>query len=181
MRLRYENTVDDAIALFKFTSARSPTIKRAVLGSTVVWSVLSGVGVFLVLNWLPGEGATYIAVVAGIGTVALNMYMLPGEIRRIMRKRFRKLYSEGSNKAFLSQKELEIADDGVIARSPYAEGKIKWAAFERVERTEGHTFVFVGSADAITIPHDRILEGDCEAFIAEVQRRIELNKATSKV
>jgi hypothetical protein len=90
----------------------------------------------------------------------------------VHRKAGSETYAEGWNKTILCEHQLEVTDDGLIERNLFSESKIRWEAIERVERTETHSFVYVSAVSAHIIPHERILEGDCEAFVAQLQKRI---------
>jgi hypothetical protein len=188
MRLRYENTANDFVAFNAFHLAQSPSYKRSIAIYTCVFGLATGLAVFFlakstsleIVKSLPEESKILVAAVQAILVVAIYALLLPRVLRRSTMRQARKLLAEGQNKLFLCEHRVEITDDGLVTWSPYGESRVRWEAVERVQRTEPHTFLYVSAVAAFIIPHDRILEGDCEAFVAEIQRRIELNKTGSK-
>jgi hypothetical protein len=181
MRLRYENTSDDCVAFSTFHLAHSPTHKRTVAIYTCVFGLAVGLAVFFLaksfpmesVKSLPDETKNIYAAIQAVFVMTIYILLLPRIFRRSITKQTRKLYGEGRNKTFFCEHQLEIAEDGLIERTRYSELKAHWEAIERVERTETHTFLYVSAVSAHVIPHDRILEGDCDAFVAQVQKRIE--------
>jgi hypothetical protein len=169
MRLRYENTMEDLLAFQAYHIAHSPTMKRMQVGNR--WGgalVIFGLTLWIAKLDTGNMFAGLIGAGVGAGVYALIYPLL---VRRSIRRRTLKLYAEGQNKGFLGEHELEVADDGLIGRSPYSESKIAWGTVERIETTPEYTFLYVGSVSAYIIPHNRIIEGDYRAFLTELGQR----------
>lgn len=169
MRLRYENTMDDAIAFNDFHYAHSPTMKRAVRINK--WGM--GLMAFIFYSFVPGNKNTTINVTIAFVLACLFVLIYPSLVRYNIKRQVHKFYSEGNNKGFLGEHDIEIVEDGVIARSAYSETKTAWGAVERIETTPEHTFIYISAVTALIIPHDRITEGDYKAFLSELGQRFQ--------
>ncbi len=117
----------------------------------------------------PGPSAGKLAWSA----IGAGVYWLfcPWDFKRRADKLARKLYAQDQNKTVLGSHELELHDDAFIERTPYNENRSAWGAIENIESTEGHTFIYVGTAQAHIIPHAKITEGDLNAFLADLGRK----------
>lgn len=180
MQVRYKNTSDDFAAFNTFHFAHSPTHKRMVAIYVFVFGLALGVAVFFLAKSFPLESVKSMgeevnntsAAIQAVFVAAIYAFFLPRILRRNIARQSRKLLREGRNKTFLCEHQLEITEDGLVTRTPYSESKASWEAIERIARTEAHTFVYVSAVSALVIPHDRVLEGDCEAFVSEVRKRM---------
>ncbi len=176
MRLRYRNTIDDGVAFNLFHIRHSPTLRRNVAITTWVLSIAAGIAAFFAINWLPSphgaEAVQFSAAIAAIITTALCVWTLPRSLRHSMTKQACKLYAEGQNRTFVCEHELEIAEQALIERTPYSQSEARYEVIEHIQITKDYTFIYVSAISAHVIPHERVLEGDCEAFIAEVRKRM---------
>jgi hypothetical protein len=173
MIIRFERTMDDMIAFNDFHYSHSPFMKRFMF-----WYRWGGaLFIFLVCTLLiqaltPGSPALFAPLLSLVGA-GVFAAIAPSAIRRRMRKQVRKLYSEGKNVSALGELELELTDTGLIAKSAYTETKLAWGAIERIESTPTHTFLYLSSVQAYIIPHNKIIEGDYRALMAEIGRRFQ--------
>lgn len=169
MRLRYENTFDDLIAFQEFHIAHSPTVQKSLVATRWV-GALSVLFILSLLGWFE---QSWLLPVLGVAGGAVMLVLVPDLQRRSMRTQLAKLYREGSNKGVLGWHELQIKEDGILERSEFGEQKTVWQGVERVASTDKHTFIYVGSLMAHVIPHERVAEGNCRAFVQKVgQRRL---------
>ena len=168
MRLRYENTLDDAIAFQQYHYTHSPTARRSIAG--LRWG---GVALIMFMCFAAGKDKLLLHLVEMCILSGIYILILPVLVRRSIKRQSRRMYSEGSNKGMLGEHELEITEDGIIERSPYNETRTAWGAVERIESTPDHTFIYAGSMMAHVIPHSRINEGDYKAFLAQLGQRFQ--------
>jgi len=173
MRIRYERTMDDILALNEFSFHHSPTTKRIVsryrwTGALAIW-LLAALLVYVLVPAMP----IYLTLLLAFIDAAYFAVVAPRIVLKKTKHNIRKQYAEGQNATLLGEQELELTDTGLIARSKYAETKLAWGAIEKIETTPEHTFLFVSSVNAYIIPHTRILEGDYRALMAEIGRRFQ--------
>jgi hypothetical protein len=172
MRLRYENTMADMLALQEFWITRMPAGKRTIAVNR--WAgVATCFGIVMIGLPAIGSGKAPIALcflLAVLGSV-LTFVVTPFVVRRMGIYQTRKLNSAENNKGALGEQEIEVIADGLIARTPYHETKLAWAGLDGIESTSEHTFLFTGAMSALIIPHNRLLEGDYRAFMTELAER----------
>ena len=167
MRIKYRNVEDDHVALSIFFSRHSHYARKIRITAEMI--VL---GVLLIVVLLPAillRDGTY-AYVGGVFFVVFAFWVLSGRIR-LVKCAAKKSFREGKNKGFLGIHELEIDDYGILEKSEYNESKIAWAGIERIGSTPDYTFIFIGANLAIPLPKARVIEGDYEAFVAELKSR----------
>lgn len=103
--------------------------------------------------------------VLGVVIGLLILFIWPNlQVRSLQRKRLRTL-SEGSNRALIGKRVLEIEEDVLIERSELIWSKIKLEAIDQIIRTESHTVLFLGPYASIVIPHSSVTSGDLDTFI----------------
>ncbi len=175
MLLKYNNVEDDFIAASVFSSRHSPFARRQqIIFGLIVPSLLL---IFVLLQAIYSRDWVS-AIVLSLLPVGLAVWILAGRSKR-MGRIARKLFREGKNKGFLGVHELEINDYGILTKSEYGEGKIAWAMIDRIGLTPDYTFIFTGAHKVIPLPKSRVIEGDYDAFVAELKSRFE--KFTSMV
>jgi hypothetical protein len=170
MKIRYENTMDDLMAFHDHYVTQTPRMKR-------IWSAYRWIGAAVV--FLAGffresasgnQDTIFRLTIAVVGAVIVALIIKP---LMLWSARFltRQLLSNGNNRGFLGEHELEIVDEGLIERTEYNESKAAWGGFDRIESNSQYTFLFVGPATAHVIPHNRLLSGDYKAFMTEFRER----------
>jgi MFS family permease len=164
MRIKYQTVEDDYVAFNVFFSRHSPYARRMRI---IAGLIVPGLFFILFLSqaiYLHDWTQAFIGIVICGG---FALWVLTGRSRRA-RHIARKIFKEGKNKDFLGIHELEINDYGIVSKSEYSEGKIAWAGIERIASTPDYTFIFTSANKAIPLPKARVIEGDYDAFVAEV-------------
>ena len=174
MKIRYGNTVKDIVAFGGNVCAESPTIRRKMLVSMV----LAGVFTLLLFVTMAIILPSMAMLVGGIIGAPISMWMASSLFRDRVQASFRKIYSEDANKRLLGERELELTETSLRAKSQYGEGTLLLDAVEKVISTEKHTFIYVGTADAFVIPRAAVTEGDYDAFVEAVRQRVEARYVT---
>ena len=72
----------------------------------------------------------------------------------------------------MGEHRLEIENDGLTERTDVNETKTLWRGMERVASTKTHTFIYVTSLSAHIIPHDRIMAGNLQEFVQDVEHHL---------
>ena len=165
--LRYENTIDDAVAWGQYYFKHSPVLRRrrkVALIILPIWILACNLLVYGFARLDTVLLSTLIASVIAL-LVILGIRLLIGD--RLLRKQ----YSGDKNRGFLGWHELELTDEGLLFRSAYTEGKKAWGVIERIESTKDHTFIYMGTASALIIPHNNITSGNYAAFLHELGQR----------
>lgn len=161
MRIKYHATEEDYIAFNIFHSRHSPYAKRVRI---IIGLIIPAILITIILLQAIYSRNLTSAVVGTIIFIGLSIWILAGKNRRIGRIS-RKMFREGGNKSFFGEHELEINDYGIITKSEYGEGKIAWAAIERIGATSDYVFIYTGSTKAIILPKAHIIEGSYEEFV----------------
>lgn len=171
MRIRYENTMEDLFALQEHFIARSPVTKRSMVNLQLVGSGAMFLLLFLVLTVLKGKRTVEVNLVISLLAGVLYFFIIPQITRRHMKKQVVNFYSDGKDKGFLCEHELEIVEDGIIERTQFNETKTAWGAVANILSTPEHTFLFIGTTMAHVIPHTRLIADDYRTFMEELVRR----------
>lgn len=119
-------------------------------------------------------------IVLGVLSAAAWVLWYPAEWRRKIRSMTRKSLSEGSNAGALGARELESTESGLVERSAHSEQKTGWPAIEKVVSTDEYTFVYTSAVSAVVIPRSAVIEGDYEAYVDAVRKRIDTTHEASQ-
>lgn len=153
----------------------SPTMRRnyrllsvlALVLTTALPLALTLAGWFDV--WLGG------GLVAGLFVVWV--FQFPRSYRQGLERSTRKLLNEGRNALLQCTFRMELDEACVSVKNDLGESRVAWGAVERVEETDGHIFIILGSMTAHTIPkwafESRRHAEEFFAAAAEFQRRAE--------
>lgn len=102
--------------------------------------------------------------------------IFPRSVRKSFKKQAKQMGSEGANKGIIGPHELEISDECLTERTAYNEQHSLWEGIERIEFSEGYAFIYTGPLMAHVIPKASVTEGDFDAFVGEVRRRIGVSR-----
>lgn len=165
--LRYENTIDDAVAWGQYYFKHSPVLRRRRKVAFIllpIWILACSLLVF-------GFGHLETVLLCTLIYSVVSILIILGLRQLIGDRLLRKQYSSDRNRGFLGWHELELTDEGLLFRSAYTEGKMAWGVIERIESTKDHTFIYMGTASALIIPHNNITSGNYAAFLQELGQR----------
>lgn len=186
MKIRFENTIDDFVALARHHSEHSSTARRARTYALCVFSfavimMITGLALkfsdYLAHHGIAGWNFTLVTVLSVLlGLLGVLVYM-PVFFRRQAERHARRTYAEGNNKAVLGPRELQIVGDELVSRSTYAESRMRIEAVERVVSDGPYTFIYINAATAYVIPHEAVLDGDHDKFADVLRQRISAKAA----
>ncbi len=86
-------------------------------------------------------------------------------------KQVRLVMAEGRTEGVLGEHDLLLGEDQLEERSAAGTQTTRFAAIDRVESTETHTFIYLAPAQAHVIPHAFVSEGDVADFTAVLEER----------
>ena len=168
MKISYENTLEDAVAFNLYHFEHSPTFRR---NQKILMCVLP---IVLAVMFIPlaiareSPGVVVFALVFG----CLWIWAFPFMQRRSIARSSRKLYGEGSNKGFVCRHDLELTDEFLVEKSDGGMSSRKISDLEKVVTDQTYTYIYVGSLSAHVVPHERVSEGNLQAFVEELRRRL---------
>ncbi len=168
MKLVYDVEVEDLVALTDFHVRHSPAVQRQL---TVLRWACAGLAVVGIAGtgWLLGD-RVWIWVAGGAVGATLGFALFPRWFYRANQRQARRLYSEGRNAGILGRHTLALQPEGLRDTDETGEHFTAWSAVERLELTDAHVFVFTGALSAYVVARDRVVQGDLEGFLAEVQQ-----------
>jgi YcxB-like protein len=173
VRIRFENTIDDFVALARYHSDHSPAARRVRVRATWIFAIAfllltAGLGIKISIYFEEQGIVGWYFALAAVSPMFLGILgaviRMPGAFRRQAERQARQTYAEGNNKAVLGPRELQLDGNELVSRSTYAESRIRLEALERVVTDGAYTFIYLNSVTAYVIPHDSVLEGDPEKF-----------------
>ncbi|HEV2474474.1 MAG TPA: YcxB family protein [Chthonomonadales bacterium] len=175
--IRYENELEDLVALNDQMLTHSRTIRRQIalarwtLSAVMSIAVASLVGGLASTYLLPESFHLILSVMAGAMSGIVYFLSYPRVVRRRFRRRVAKMYGEGANKTVLGWHEMELLEDGFRTRTEYTESKTAWGAIEKIESAPGYTYIYIGAHSAHIIPHAKITDGNLRLFLEELGQR----------
>lgn len=132
--------------------------------------VLAAIVLGLVNELPPGNMFMLIGIVAL--TVSLPAYyFFPMFIRKNLRKRIVKMYAEGQNNGIIGEHELQIDADGLVEKTPLGEVRQGWDTIKDIVSHNNRTYIFISDTNAYILPQQSVVQGDYNAFVAELHRR----------
>jgi hypothetical protein len=172
MKIRYNLTMDDVIIFNEYFYEKSETIRKTI--RKYRWKLAASplIGVFALIYFknIPFTPAIIISAIIVV-ILSIPIYFLyPNYFKKRGLKYTKNLYKEGANKAILGERELLIQNEGIIEKTQYSEIPQKWESVEKIASYKNQTFIFIGAAQAYIIPQHSILEGDYDAFVADLNK-----------
>ncbi|MGH9754519.1 MAG: YcxB family protein [Blastocatellia bacterium] len=146
MRAEFEFTVDDLVDLNLRVLDRSKKFQSRQWTRVITFGLLVGLGVFLMLPFSFGvkmaSGAASLALI-----VVVHLLFRRREIGRSMRSLYlEKLGTPGPFKC-----EVELTEEGVIARQRGTEVKHSWAILEEIKETPDSIDFFTCDGGAVVV------------------------------
>jgi hypothetical protein len=173
VKIHYDVTIDDMIAWNVYHYGQSPAMRRTrafnVWCPPIVYMLMAaGLGLLMADEPIAAAVFAFPLVVISV----LWVVMMPAYLRRALVRGVRKLYGEGTNKAVLGPREMEVTEDWLIVRTPYSESKSRYEIVEKVVRTDSYTFVYMSAVSAHPIPRAALGERDYEEFVQALEQRV---------
>jgi len=153
MKATYELTRDDLAAFIEFHQRTSPAARRQKVGCLVAAFcalMILPTGILLTTDEPIRETAMDIWPLL-LGPILFAIFALPF-IRWRTRQMSNRLLSEGQNKEFYGECELEAGDDALAESRPSGSTTRNWTSVERVVTTPSHLFVYTSGIEAYVVP-----------------------------
>jgi len=170
MRVRYEVDLEDLMDFNEYFAMHSPNARKKALRHRRFVTLC----LLLVPPALVYLMHIYVLVPAVfLASICLSAHFCqtcPERANRQRKKILHRMHSEGRLETILGERELELSDTGLISRVQGVETKVEWAAFEKIDTAPNYTYLFI-SPLTIVIPHNKIVEGNWPAMLAEIGRR----------
>jgi uncharacterized membrane protein YedE/YeeE len=125
--------------------------------------------IFGLVFWFLGEAALAIAFLV-LGPVWVAWW--PARARQTYRKQALAMYREGQNPMLEGHHVLRLDDAGLVAVTPAAEARMSLTSVGRIVDTPDHLFIYVGAVQAIIVPRRRVVRGDVDIFVQQLQKRV---------
>ena len=170
MRIRFKRTLNDIIAFSDFHYSHSPAMKKIVARYRVAGALAILLFPAALIHWIMPEVPLPLAISVSVAGAVIFAVQASNIVKRKLRDNTRKLYSEGKSASLEKEVEMELTETGLIARSDIMETKFAWGAIERIESTADYTFFYISPIQAYIVPHNKIIEGNFPAMLAEIGR-----------
>jgi hypothetical protein len=155
MQVEYDVTMDDLIRFNLYHFDHSPFVKRQKLRTRYIPVIM-----------FPLFGLAEYAIRGryGFGIVmcllsAIWWVVFPAWWKWEVTRRTQKYMSEGSNRGLLGVTRLEVGPNGLHTSGEIGESTLKWSAVEKVAVSDSHTYIYIGAASALMVPHRAFEDG----------------------
>lgn len=150
LEVTYKLNVDDIQAAQWHCMRTSPSMRRNYRIVSVLVLLLTLLPVVFILQFAEFEWwAT--GLFAALVFVAW-VFQFPRSYRQGLERNTRKMLREGRNALLQCTYRMEIDERGVSVRSEMGESRLSWDAVERVDETDAHIFIYVGSLTGHAVP-----------------------------
>ncbi len=169
MTIRFEQTVDDTLAYYRYFLKTNKQARRAVriaqFGIPVALWVLM---MIVTRDWKFGIA---LAVVFLIWMLVIPRYM-----RRSMLRKTRRNLAKPENSRMLGNRSMELGEEGFRIATETAETHFKWAGVIRVVRETGYTFLFLSEQEAVIVPTGRLSADENAAIEKALEMYVKPNE-----
>lgn len=174
--LEYQLTEEDLVRLHMYYFSHITTQRKRRQRKRYL---ISGILLFLAVPmYLIGESP--MAVVFVFWAVVWFLFY-PPYIRWLYRNSIQRSVHETRQSLLAEPITLAVEDDGIYLSSAIADSRYRYSAIECVVEHAGYNYIFLGKAQALILPHDRLGKEAVDAFVAEVEQRREVPPGASTV
>jgi hypothetical protein len=160
--------MEDMVAFNQYYFENSSCLRRQRIIAIAIFSTIYlGIGV---VQTLVRDSVIPLLVWMVVAVVFSLWYYRAS--KKVNPKRIARLYSEEKNKGTFCEHKLKILPEGIRETTDVGEQMITFAGIERIETTDTHAFIFIGTMQAHVIPRNRVLEGDLDEFISVLMREM---------
>ena len=172
MNITFGINAEELFLFNQYLFDNSGTIQKAFTKNRSLIS-LSPIPASIMIGYVKELPPTHMLMLLAIVafTVSLPAYFTyPMFVRKNLRRRIVKMYGDGQNRGIIGEHELGIDADGLVEKTPYGEVRQGWDAIRNVVSYNDRTYIFISDANAYIIPKNATVQGDYDAFVAELQR-----------
>ncbi len=160
--IRYVNTLDDLTLGSDHYQRKSP-------GMQVAFKWGGALIAFILSSW-SDEHRLLVRFLAGLVGVAVWLIIVWITSAPWMTRGILWLYGR-TIKGVLGDHRLTVTQTGLLEETAYNRTEIPWSGVGSIEMADGRTLIRLKRISVHIIPHDRILEGDLNAFLEAVRGR----------
>jgi hypothetical protein len=172
MKIVFGINAEELFLFNQYLFDTSPAIKKAFTKNRALISY-SPILAAMVLGLVNEQSPFNVMLLVGIAAVTISLpayYIYPMLVRKNLRKRIVKLYSEGQNNGIIGEHELEIDAGGLVEKTPLGEVRQEWDKIVNVISHNDRTYIFISEINAYILPKYSVVQGDYDAFVAELMR-----------
>ena len=182
MKLRFQNSIEDRIAFFRFIHARRHAgLAQRDAGRMAVFAFVFTLLVTLLVCYLVRldlrEQPTWSVVLAwcfvfaaALSVAILVFFFRRAHVLRRIAQYARRAMQEDADILLFGERELEVSGDNLIERSKFLEAQLKLAAVEGIESTPDYIFIKIGSVRGYVLPREALDPGELDRFLDELER-----------
>lgn len=164
--IRYATSAEDNVAYGEHWAGGS-SVARRTMWTSLVWTSAMTAMFFLLLHAWFGSS---LYLVGGVIALAWVIASFPASYRKQLRRQSLGFAGEGTEICLGKEHRLEATPAGLHAVCVAADATLAWPAIQSIVVTQTHAFLTLGPARAYVIPRQRLIEGDFDAFIAQVRQ-----------
>jgi hypothetical protein len=147
--LAYEFEMSDWMALHSHHISHSKQYKQYFLFMKLMLPLTF---VVLILKDLYLKQMSVAVITVAVILSILWLIFIPKRLKKNAEKRFLKVLNSGDNSSILGTHKIKIEDDGIHVEKPNSSGFMKWNAFNKIEQTVDHYFLYNSAISALIIP-----------------------------
>ncbi len=164
--LRFENSLDDIEAWVDCYYRQSRTMRRAIRRAQVSFILLG----LLALAVLPHVWFATLFVLVPMVLLMPRWFYASG------RRNARQMYTEGGSPLGLGHQELVATPEGIELRFDKSRHFYDWSLVDKVVHGPHHTFIYIGSVNAVVIPHNTSDAVKREQLVSWIVRSLPLGR-----
>jgi len=157
MKLRYELSLDDAVAsvMHHFETSPAAIRQRLILRWALSLSIFLIVAVAL---------RTTVGVVCGGVAAAIHFARMPTQQRRSCERTARRLYSEGGGRGLIGLRELELTEHALVERWDGGESRVNYEHVHKIESTPDYLLIYPNAVSVHTVPRRSVSPLELSVF-----------------
>ena len=177
LEVTYRLNADDLLAAQWHCLRTSPTMRRNYRLTSALVLLLTLLPLVL-LGWFLGV-EWWVTGVMVATVLVLWVFQFPRSYRQGIERNVQKLLREGRNALLQCTYRMRIDERGLSVSSELGESRLAWGAVERVDQTDAHIFIHLGSMAGHAVPKWAFeTDGRAREFFeaaSEFQRRAEFS------
>jgi hypothetical protein len=154
MTITYRNGFRDWLVFQAYCAPRNPVI------------LLTSIGFFIFVTCrivLPGMHATQASVPVAanvIGFIIVELLLIAFILGFLAAITILPMISRKRNKLLYCERKLSIDSDALYTESEYSRSETRWSVVQKVVRTSGYIFMFLGQHNAVVVPRRAFEEAE---------------------
>ena len=174
MKLTYQLTQNDIVEAFLFHVANYE--KTRSRNRTSHYFVTFGFLFFSAMAY-DRDSVSGFVVLGVLGL--LWFFFWPSYLQRAYKKGCQRRVRENFGDSSSQHMSYELKDDGIHTITPVGNSNSPYSVVNRIVVNDIYTYVYIGKTVGVILPNDRIPKEQIDAFVAELQKRIDSAKGSS--